>query len=135
MAPATWLEYAAPCPIVVPRAEGCSTWGFASTAAVEPWSSLPGSRSDLTPIRSTVSRSTGCSRGSGYSVDNRRMQMRAVRPFAAIALAAGIVYAATQPSSAAVRPPKLQYEITTLPNGLTLVLSEDHSTPIVHLQL
>jgi zinc protease len=50
-------------------------------------------------------------------------------------LAAGIVYAATQPSSAAVRPPKLQYEITTLPNGLTLVLSEDHSTPIVHLQL
>src|SRR5713101_6664962 len=38
-------------------------------------------------------------------------------------------------SSAAVRPPKLQYELTTLPNGLTLVLSEDHSTPIVHLNL
>ena len=38
-------------------------------------------------------------------------------------------------SSAAVRPPKLQYELSTLPNGLTLVLSEDHSTPIVHLQL
>jgi zinc protease len=38
-------------------------------------------------------------------------------------------------ASAAVRPPKLQYEITTLPNGLTLVLSEDHSTPIVHLNL
>src|ERR1700686_5739852 len=38
-------------------------------------------------------------------------------------------------SSAAVRPPKLQYEITTLPNGLTLVLSEDHSTPIVHVQI
>src|SRR5438552_9579230 len=37
--------------------------------------------------------------------------------------------------SAAVRPPKLQYEITTLPNGLTVVLEEDHSTPIVHLQL
>src|SRR5438034_4934760 len=37
--------------------------------------------------------------------------------------------------SAAVRPPKLQYEITTLPNGLTIVLEEDHSTPIVHLQL
>jgi len=61
--------------------------------------------------------------------------MGAVRPVAALLLAAGIVYAATQPSSAAVRPPKLQYEITTLPNGLTLVLSEDHSTPIVHLQL
>ena len=35
----------------------------------------------------------------------------------------------------AVRPPKLVYEITTLENGLTVVLSEDHSTPIVHLQL
>jgi zinc protease len=36
---------------------------------------------------------------------------------------------------AAVRPPKLQYEITKLPNGLTVVLSEDHSTPIVHAEL
>src|SRR4029079_2740612 len=36
---------------------------------------------------------------------------------------------------AAVRPPKLQYRITTLQNGLTVVLSEDHSTPIVHVQL
>ena len=35
----------------------------------------------------------------------------------------------------AVRPPKLVYQITTLDNGLTVVLSEDHSTPIVHLQL
>src|SRR6187200_3250326 len=39
------------------------------------------------------------------------------------------------PSPAAVRPPKLQYRISTLPNGLTVVLSEDHSTPIVHVQL
>jgi zinc protease len=37
--------------------------------------------------------------------------------------------------SAAVRPPKLQYEIATLSNGLTVVTSEDHSTPIVHLNL
>ncbi len=37
--------------------------------------------------------------------------------------------------SAAVRPPQLQYQATTLPNGLSVVLSEDHSTPIVHLQL
>ena len=37
--------------------------------------------------------------------------------------------------TAATRPPKLQYEITTLPNGLTVVLSEDHSTPIVHVEL
>jgi zinc protease len=36
---------------------------------------------------------------------------------------------------AATRPPRLDYQISTLPNGLTVILSEDHSTPIVHLQL
>jgi zinc protease len=36
---------------------------------------------------------------------------------------------------AAVRPPHLQYQITKLSNGLTVILSEDHSTPIVHIQL
>jgi zinc protease len=48
---------------------------------------------------------------------------------AALLLTAGIV------TSAASRPPKLQYQISTLPNGLTVVLSEDHSTPIVNLQV
>lgn len=33
------------------------------------------------------------------------------------------------------RPPKFDYQLTTLPNGLRVVLLEDHSTPIVHLQL
>jgi zinc protease len=37
--------------------------------------------------------------------------------------------------SAATRPPKFQYQTTTLPNGLTVIFLEDHSTPIVHLQL
>src|SRR5436189_3115594 len=60
---------------------------------------------------------------------------RLSRPLAAVALAGVIVYAAVQPSSAASRPPKFQYQIATLPNGLTVVLSEDHSTPIVHVQL
>ena len=35
----------------------------------------------------------------------------------------------------AVRPPKFDYQLHTLDNGLTVILSEDHSTPIVHLQL
>ena len=35
----------------------------------------------------------------------------------------------------AVRPPRLEYQLHTLDNGLTVILSEDHSTPIVHLQL
>src|SRR5712671_5504104 len=60
---------------------------------------------------------------------------RLLRPLAAVALAGVMVYAASQPSSAASRPPKFQYQITTLPNGLTVVLSEDHSTPIVHVNL
>jgi zinc protease len=38
-------------------------------------------------------------------------------------------------SQAAVRPPKLDYSMTTLPNGMQVVLLEDHSTPIVHLQM
>src|SRR3954464_3444009 len=36
---------------------------------------------------------------------------------------------------AAVRPPRLDYTMTTLPNGMTVVFLEDHSTPIVHLQM
>jgi zinc protease len=60
---------------------------------------------------------------------------RLPRLLAAALVAVGVIDTATLPSSAASRPPKLQYQITTLPNGLTVVLSEDHSTPIVHLQL
>jgi predicted Zn-dependent peptidase len=61
--------------------------------------------------------------------------VRFPRVLAAALLAVGVFAAAPQPALAASRPPKLQYEITTLPNGLTVVLSEDHSTPIVHVQL
>jgi predicted Zn-dependent peptidase len=37
--------------------------------------------------------------------------------------------------SAFVHPPKLEYETSTLPNGLRVILSEDHSTPIVHVSV
>jgi zinc protease len=46
-----------------------------------------------------------------------------------------VLASAALPISAAVRPPKLNYEMATLPNGLTVVLLEDHSTPIVHAQV
>ena len=49
--------------------------------------------------------------------------------------AAVLLTVAIGSAGAAVPPPKLQYEQFTLPNGLTVVLSEDHSTPIVHVQL
>jgi zinc protease len=50
-------------------------------------------------------------------------------------LAALIVAAALVPLHGAVRPPKLQYQMRTLSNGLRVILSEDHSTPIVHVSL
>jgi zinc protease len=46
---------------------------------------------------------------------------------AALALTSGV--------GAAVRPPKLDYTTTTLRNGMQVVFLEDHSTPIVHLQM
>jgi zinc protease len=56
------------------------------------------------------------------------------RRAAASLVVAGIVLL-TPASQAAVRPPKLDYSMTTLPNGMQVVLLEDHSTPIVHLQM
>ena len=63
------------------------------------------------------------------------MASSSLRPRAAVLLAAGIIAIASLTPSAAIPPPKLQYQLATLPNGLTVVLSEDHSTPIVHVQL
>src|SRR5712671_33398 len=63
------------------------------------------------------------------------MTRNAARHLSAVAVAAGACAVAVATLTAAVRPPKLQYEISTLPNGLTVVLEEDHSVPIVHLNL
>ncbi len=63
------------------------------------------------------------------------MKASPVRRLIAVCVAALVLRAAGEAPSAAVRPPRLQYELTALPNGLTLALSEDHSTPIVHLNL
>ena len=60
-----------------------------------------------------------------------RISLR-VAVFVAISAVAAV---SLTPVSAAVRPPKLQYQITTLPNGLRVILSEDHSTPIVHVSV
>jgi zinc protease len=58
--------------------------------------------------------------------------MRLARLLVLLTAAAGAVVV---PLHAAVHPPKLDYQITTLPNGLRVILSEDHSTPIVHLSV
>jgi zinc protease len=57
------------------------------------------------------------------------------RTVTSLAAAAAIILASAGGPSAAVRPPKLQYDLTKLDNGLTVILSEDHSTPIVHVAL
>jgi zinc protease len=38
-------------------------------------------------------------------------------------------------ASAATRPTRLDYTMTSLPNGMQVVLLEDHSTPIVHAEV
>jgi zinc protease len=53
---------------------------------------------------------------------------------AVLALACGAL-AVEIPLDAAVRPPKMPYQMMTLPNGLRVILSEDHSTPIVHVSV
>jgi zinc protease len=63
--------------------------------------------------------------------------LRAVRPCAA-AIAIALAFISAVPPAhlhGAVRPPKLQYQLSKLPNGLTVILSEDHSTPVVHVQV
>ena len=67
--------------------------------------------------------------------DNHQMARCWVWTVASLALAAGTLCGGPAVLSAAIRPPKLEYKVTTLPNGLTLVTEEDHSTPIVHVQI
>jgi zinc protease len=57
----------------------------------------------------------------------RRLTCTAVVALALLAIDPG--------ANAAVRPPKLDYTMTKLPNGLQVVLLEDHSTPIVHAEI
>ena len=52
---------------------------------------------------------------------SRLGRLAAARPLFAIAV--GLAVLAWSPLDAAVRPPKLQYQISTLPNGLRVILS------------
>jgi zinc protease len=60
---------------------------------------------------------------------------RSRRAAALLAAALAVISGLAVSLGAAVRPPKLQYEMMVLPNGLRVILSEDHSTPIVHVAL
>jgi zinc protease len=54
---------------------------------------------------------------------------------AAVLVALTVLLAVDPAVNAAVRPPKFDYTMTTLPNGLRVVFLEDHSTPIVHAEI
>jgi zinc protease len=56
---------------------------------------------------------------------------RSISLLAALAVLLGASPGASTPN----RPNKLDYTMTTLPNGLKVILHEDHSTPIVHAEL
>jgi zinc protease len=60
-----------------------------------------------------------------------QVRLRRLGAAAVVAVALGVMPLV----HAAVRPPKLDYTTTTLPNGLNVVFLEDHSTPIVHVQI
>lgn len=49
------------------------------------------------------------------------------------AAGAVLLLSASTPQDTIVRPPKFDYTMTTLGNGLKVVFLEDHSTPVVHL--
>jgi zinc protease len=73
-------------------------------------------------------------RDSGFGI--RKAPVFGLRaPGWGFGLAGFLIIVAAVSLGAAVRPPKLQYQTMTLPNGLRVILSEDHSTPIVHVQL
>jgi zinc protease len=58
-----------------------------------------------------------------------------LRSLTAVALAL-LVLAGVEPAArAATRPTRLDYTMTTLPNGMQVVFLEDHSTPIVHAEV
>jgi zinc protease len=59
--------------------------------------------------------------------------MRRLIRWSVVAMSAVLVWGADV--SAAARPPKFVYQRLQLPNGLTVILNQDRSTPIVNVQL
>jgi zinc protease len=63
------------------------------------------------------------------------MRHSMVRSFTGVALALLVLFGVDPLARAATRPARLDYTMTTLPNGMQVVFLEDHSTPIVHTEV
>ena len=58
-----------------------------------------------------------------------------LRSLTGVALALLVLAGVDPAARAATRPTRLDYTMTTLPNGMQVVFLEDHSTPIVHAEV
>jgi zinc protease len=63
------------------------------------------------------------------------MKKRTIRRSFCALLAVLGVLAINPGATASNRPPKLDYTMTTLSNGLQVVMLEDHSTPIIQAEI
>jgi zinc protease len=63
------------------------------------------------------------------------MRHSILRSFTGVALALLVLFGLDPLARAATRPARLDYTMTTLPNGMQVVFLEDHSTPIVHAEV
>jgi zinc protease len=63
------------------------------------------------------------------------MSLSAQARRAVLMAAMAAVISLAVPVAAAVRPPRLDYTTTMLSNGMRVVFLEDHSTPIVHVEM
>jgi zinc protease len=76
--------------------------------------------------------------GRGFRVSLRSLAALAISGALCVALGSAPLFAqenAAQGSSEQVRPPKLNFTTHTLPNGLQVILLEDHEVPIINLQV
>ena len=76
-----------------------------------------------------------CARASARRRAGSPVGARASRPGRLLFAAPAALLALSAALDAAVRPTPLPYALHRLDNGLTVILSEDRSTPIVHLQM
>src|SRR5215207_9981790 len=97
----------------------------------------PGAAPSGAPQAATGARAP--TRGARKQAIINKIHMRtlAFRSAVLVMLLAGLVMISPWRTAldAAVRPPKLVYQRLKLPNGLTVLLHQDKSTPIAHVQL